>query len=199
MSDRTRNGPPRARRGGKAGKPLDANSLRDLALAYMARYATSTAKLERYLKRKIRERGWEDGENALPDLAGLIERYAGLGYVDDENYARARSGSLLRRGYGARRIGETLARDGIGQQMREEMVPGERAARAAALLLAQKRRFGPFAADRPTLERREKQIAALLRAGHSFDHARAVLDARDSDAAQQWVEEAGEDDDDALG
>ena len=38
-------------------------------------------KLERYLVRKLRERGWA-GESA-PDAAGLALRMAALGYVDD--------------------------------------------------------------------------------------------------------------------
>src|SRR5690606_22662366 len=42
----------------RAPKPLDAARLDELALTYVARFATSAAKLERYLKRKLRERGW---------------------------------------------------------------------------------------------------------------------------------------------
>ena len=43
----------------RAPKPLDAPRLEELALAYVARFATSAAKLETYLRRKLRERGWE--------------------------------------------------------------------------------------------------------------------------------------------
>jgi regulatory protein len=35
-------------------KPLDPARLDELALTYVARFATSAAKLERYLKRKLR-------------------------------------------------------------------------------------------------------------------------------------------------
>ena len=38
--------------------PLDEAGLNELALAYVARYATSRAKLLAYLARKLRERGW---------------------------------------------------------------------------------------------------------------------------------------------
>ena len=94
----------RARREGRKASPLDSARLQELALAYVARFATSAAKLEAYLKRKLRERGWDgDGE---PDIAALVRRYVELGYVDDEAFARARSGGLLRRGYGARRVGQ---------------------------------------------------------------------------------------------
>ncbi|WP_374408391.1 regulatory protein RecX [Pelagerythrobacter sp.] len=169
-------------------KPLDAARLEELALAYVARFATSAAKLEGYLARKLRERGWE-GERAA-DPAAIAARFVDLGYIDDEAYARSRAGGLLRRGYGARRVEQSLRGAGIGEEVRAEVEPGEHARRAAALTLARKRRFGPFAAEAPDRERREKQMAAMVRAGHGFDEARAVLDAASVDEAEGWVAEA---------
>jgi len=172
-------------------KPLDAARLDELALGYVARFATSAAKLERYLRRKLRERGW-DGERE-PDLPAVIRRYVELGYVDDEAFARARSGSLLRRGYGTRRIGEALREAGIGEAIREEVRPGEAAERRAALALARKRGFGPFGSESLDRERRQKQIAAMLRAGHPLDSAREMVDAASEAAAEQWAAEADDD------
>jgi regulatory protein len=168
-------------------KPLDAARLDELALAYVARFATSAAKLERYLKRKLRERGW-DGEHE-PGLAALVGRYVELGYVDDEAFARARTGSLLRRGYGTRRVGEALREAGIGEAIREDVRPAEGAQRRAALALARKRGFGPFGRDPLDRERRQKQIAAMLRAGHPLDSAREMVDAASEAAAEQWAAE----------
>lgn len=169
-------------------RPLDAARLEELALAYVARFATSAAKLEGYLARKLRERGW-DGERP-GDPAAIAARFAELGYIDDEAYARARAGGLLRRGYGARRVEQALRGAGIAEDVRAEVEPGEHARRAAALALARKRRFGPFADAPPDRERREKQVAAMIRAGHGFDAARAVLDAPSAEAAEQWAAEA---------
>jgi regulatory protein len=171
-------------------KPLDAARLDELALTYVARFATSAVKLERYLVRKLRERGWEgDGE---PQLAALVERYVALGYVDDAAFARARTGSLLRRGYGPRRIGQALGQAGIGDETREEVRPSEAAERRAALALARKRGFGPFGRVPLDRERREKQLAAMLRAGHRLDTAREIVDAASEDAAERWVAELEE-------
>jgi regulatory protein len=170
----------------KPPKPLNSVRLNDLALHYVARFATSAAKLEDYLKRKLRERGWE-GEGD-PALRALVERFVAAGYVDDLAYARAKSGSLLRRGYGQRRVGQALHAAGIGEEVREEVRAGKAAQRRAALALAQKRRFGPFGSaelDRPA---REKQIAAMLRAGHPLDMARALVTASDTAAAEEWAE-----------
>jgi regulatory protein len=156
-----------------------------MALAYVARFSTTAARLERYLRRKVRERGW-DGEGE-PPVAGLVERYVALGYVDDEGFARARAGGLLRRGYGARRVNQALGEAGIAEELRQRVAPDEAAVRHALLALARKRRFGPFGVqplDRPL---REKQLAAMLRAGHSLDMARQVVDAASVAEAEQWA------------
>ena len=158
---------------------------------YVARFATSSGKLSDYLRRKLRERGWEDeGE---PDVAGLVARYAELGYIDDEAWAKARSDGLLRRGYGARRVGQALHAAGIDEDIREDLQPGEAERRRAALVLARKRRFGPFGGDMPERDVREKQFAAMVRAGHSFDAARALVEADSEAAAERWLAEAEED------
>ncbi len=173
------------RRAARPRPPLTDQALRDLALSYAARYATSTAKLERYLARKLRERGWE-GEGD-PDLAGICARFAELGYVDDAAFAQARAGDLLRRGYGARRVDQALGAAGIAPDIRERLEPDEAGRRHAALLLAKKRRFGPFADAPPERDRLEKQLAAMVRAGHGFTEARAVLHAASVEEAEGWA------------
>ena len=171
-------------------KPLDPARLEELALAYVARFATSAAKLHRYLKNKLRERGW-DGEDE-PDLTRIVGRYVELGYVDDVTFARARTGGLLRRGYGERRVREALREAGIDEAIREETRPDEAAARRAALTLARKRGFGPFGIEPLDRARRGKQIAAMLRAGHPLDSAREMVDAPSEEAAEQWAAEVEE-------
>lgn len=171
-----------------SGRPLDATQLRDLALGYVARYATSASKLERYLARKLRERGWADGEEQ-PDLSALVSRYAQLGYVDDEAYARMRGASLLRRGYGQRRVAQSLAEAGIDADVRGAVAGSEGQLRQAALVLARKRRLGPFGRAVPDRETREKQVGVMLRAGHSMDMARKMVDAASIAAAEEWAAE----------
>ncbi|MCJ2178804.1 regulatory protein RecX [Novosphingobium album (ex Hu et al. 2023)] len=173
-------------------QPLNGQRLEELALAYVARFATTQARLHGYLQRKIRERGW-DGEGQ-PPVEALVSRYAELGYVDDAAWARMKAGSLLRRGYGVRRVGEALGQAGIEEGLRAETRPGERDQRRAALVLARRRRFGPFAIESPDRAAREKQLAAMLRAGHSLDIARRIVDAPDPGEAEEWAESAYGDD-----
>ncbi len=184
------------RKGAKT--PLDAARLRDLALSYVARYATSGARLERYLKRKLREQGWAEGE-ALPDLAALVADYAALGYIDDRGFAQARSSSLLRRGYGGRRVDQALGQDGIAVEIRAAVAASESQLRHAALAMAAKRRFGPFGADLPDQPKREKQLAAMLRAGHRLDFARQMVNAASRELAEEWAHELDEEQQDDFG
>ncbi len=168
-------------------RPLDRSGLETLAFAYVARFQASATRLERYLARKLTERGWDD--DGEPDPAALVRRCVEAGYVDDRAFAEAKSAGLLRRGYGARRIGQALGEAGIAPEIREALRPGEAERRSAALEMARKRRFGPFGAEPPDRERREKQLAALVRAGHQFSDARALVDAVDIPAAERWAEE----------
>jgi regulatory protein len=153
---------------------LDAGALEALALSYVGRYATSRAGLVRYLRRKLRERGWDD--EASPDPEGLAARLADLRYVDDAALAGARGRSLARRGMGVRRLGQTLDRLGIAGEDRAEAI-GEAAANAwdVALRFAERRRLGPFAAVAPDEKARARAFAAMMRAGHRLDHARRIL------------------------
>lgn len=179
----------------RAPKPLDRTRLNDLALSYVARFSTSAGKLRAYLQRKVRERGFDD--DAGPGLDELIGRFVEKGYVDDEVYGRTKATGLLARGYGGRRIEQALRAADIEEDLRSQLAPEESEKRAAALALARRRRFGPF--DRSGVQSgedehktREKRLAAMVRAGHDFDHARHVLDAASIEELEEWVSEAQE-------
>jgi regulatory protein len=181
----------------KAPRPLDARQIDELALAYVARFATSAGRLSDYLKRKIRERGW-NGESA-PDVAVVVARMVDLHYVDDAGFAQARAAGMLRRGYGARRIAETLSRDGIEAPLIATAAGSDLDRRTAALAFAQRRRLGPFGRDSASGDNcrldpatRARQVAAMMRAGHPLGHARAMVEAVSQVAAQQWVDEAND-------
>jgi regulatory protein len=159
----------------KARPPLAQKQLHDLALKYVGRYATTRARLRAYLARKIREQGW-DGERE-PDLEALANRLAELGYVDDEGYALSQSRALTGRGYGSRRVAEKLRIAGIeagdGRAAREH---ADQEAVASAVRFAERRKIGPFAlAPVSDPREREKALGAMVRAGHSFALARAIV------------------------
>ncbi len=175
-----------------APKPLDETVLTDLSLAYVARFATSAAKLRRYALRKLRERGWKaaDAGDPMDDQAQaagraaievIIERFVTAGYLDDAAYALQTAGGLTRRGFGQRRVAQALHHAGISEEDRGEALDRAGAGRwQSALALARRRRLGPYGSDGPPADPAaiQRQMGALLRAGHDMDIARKIVKAR---------------------
>lgn len=170
--------------------PLDQARLNDLALGYAARFATTRAKLARYLARKLKARGWAGSEPA--DVAALIDRLAALGYVDDAAFAAMKGRAMAARGLGSRRVAEALGAAGVAPDDRGDG-PDAPQALEIAVAFARRKRLGPFArtvSDDQKL--RQKALAAMLRAGHSLDVARRVLAAGSVAAAEALsVDEPG--------
>jgi regulatory protein len=178
-----KNARPRREYAPREPRPLDAAQLQEIALGYAARYATTTAKLRRYLTRKLRERAWTPAD--APDIDGLVERLATLGYVDDRAYAASKQRDLTARGFGAGRVRGALAAAGVSRDDVAAVLAPDDAAPAnpyvAAIAFARRRRFGPFAREAsPDPARRQRELAAMARGGHDFDVARRVLAASDA-------------------
>ncbi|MBA15610.1 MAG: RecX family transcriptional regulator [Sphingomonas sp.] len=155
-------------------RPLTSPALEQLALRYVERYATTRAKLAAYLERKLYERGWEGADEADP--RGLAERMAELGYIDDRGFAEARAAAMGRRGLGARRVAAALRHAGIESDDADAIAPAiEANAVESALAFARRRRIGPYSEEVADRQLQEKQLAAMLRAGHGFDLARKIV------------------------
>ena len=162
-----------AARSRRAKRPLNEAELKQLAMAYVGRFSTTRARLRVYLQRKIRERGWEGRQPA--NLLALSDRLADLGLISDADYAEAKARSLAARGYGKRRLIETLRDAGVAEEDGEDARRhSDEQAVAAALRLAERRRIGPFAASGGGPDERRKAIGIMVRAGHSFELARAI-------------------------
>ncbi|WP_368077257.1 regulatory protein RecX [Sphingomonas faeni] len=186
-----------ARAGGRAGgggrnaeraplKPLDAAALERMALRYVERFATTRGRLTDYLMRKIRERGWDGGSTAAPaEPAELAQRMADLGYVDDRAFAEQRAAAMQRRGLGARRVAGAFREAGIDEGDAESVAPAiaDRAVESA-LAFARRKRIGPYGNGEGDRKLHEKQLAAMMRAGHRFDLARKIVAAPPSDTPE---------------
>lgn len=158
-----------------AARPLTNADLRQLALAYVGRYATSQRKLSDYLRRKIRERGW-DGD-VPPQVQELVAQFAEQRFVNDRAFADMKAGGLTRRGYGPRRIRQSLDAAGIAAEDAAEALRSvENEHEAAALAYAKRRKLGPFSSDPTDQDRKRRALAAMLRAGHEYLTARRILD-----------------------
>ena len=169
---------------------LDEQRLTELALAYVGRFATTRAKLSTYLQRKVRERGWS-GE-VPPDIGGIAERFASRGYIDDAAFALMKARSLTGRGYGPARVNQSLRVAGVDE---DDAAGAKSLAEAdalqSALRFARRRRLGPYAEAEADPKARQRALAAMTRAGHSFSLSRAIIDAPPGTSPETLASEGG--------
>ena len=185
------------RRGFRQPRKVSPSFLENAALHYLQRFASSSANLRRILMRKVRRSAEAHGTDPNEGAAwvdALIDRYRRAGLLDDAAYASAKAASLARRGTSPRGIRQKLAAKGVEGELIDESIGelGENADLRAAVNFARRRRIGPF---RPAGNRAaataasEKDLAALGRAGFSYDIARRVLGCADEAAVEDMLAE----------
>jgi regulatory protein len=153
--------------------------LQRAAMAYLERYSSSAENLRRVLRRKVdkrcRLRG-EDPSEFHDAIDEVVAKSLRIGLIDDTRFAEARVATLRRRGGSARAIQAKLSAKGLDRSTIAAALDGEEGnEEKAALAFARRRKLGPF---RPG-ERapyRDKDLAALARAGFRFDLARRIVD-----------------------
>jgi regulatory protein len=171
----------------------DAGSLYQAALNYLARYAATQAGLRRVLQRRIDRwaRAQPDRDAAEPVLSaardaidGVIGRLAEAGAVSDGTFAESRARSLLQSGRSSRSVQMRLVAKGVAPEMAHQAsITDAETELAAALVLARKRRIGPYrTADDGGPALRSKEMGVLARAGFARDIVHQALDASLEDA-----------------
>ncbi len=173
------------------GMKLDSARLDRLALDYVARYATTSVKLQRYLSRKIMEARHADSiDEAVAStlnaqIADILARCVTLGYVNDRAWAEMKASSLRASGYGDRRVRDNLRSNGIARDVVEDisLTPhegtgeDEREAESPmdiALRFARRHRIGPFRPVKENEHQIHQTIGKLVRAGHPYDIAHKI-------------------------
>ena len=164
-------------------------SLENAALFYLGRFASSSENLRRVLMRRV-ERSARlhdtDRDEGRAVVDRLVVRFQASGLVDDRAYAESRAVTLHRRGVPARGIRARLMEKGVPSDHIDVALAGlaetgDNTDFSAAVNLARRRRLGPFRTrsarahgGEPT---REKDLAALARAGFSYAIARRIVEA----------------------
>lgn len=190
MSENTDNKPGKKRESGP--RKVSEGYLERAAIHYLGRFSSTEDNLRRVLERKVRRRN--EGHASPTEeqsrwISNVIEKCVKYGYVDDEVYARQRAGSLLRKGKPPRHILQDLRFKGVDAETAAAAVDnleGDDEApdvtRQAAAAYIRRRRFGPFrrALQDPS-EKREKEIAAMMRAGFQYGIVVELLDAEEEE------------------
>jgi regulatory protein len=171
----------------------DAASLHGGALNYLARYATTEGGLRQVLHRRIdawaRQAAGEDDVRervavAKAAVPGVISRLVELGLLNDAAFAETRARGLALSGRSHRAIAARLMAKGIAPEHARAVLPeGEL---VAALILARKRRLGPF---RTVAADHNRELGVLARAGFPRDIAVRAL-AMATEEAEEAIREA---------
>nr|WP_319387551.1 RecX family transcriptional regulator [uncultured Roseibium sp.] len=156
------------------------------AIHYLERYSSSENNLRKVLERRVLKACRHHGLDPA-DFSGMIDKVlkkcVDSGLVNDRSYAETKTASLRRRGGSRRKIEAQLTQKGVDRDTIKSVLDDSTGTEEeAAGAYARRRRLGPFrnAADRAA--RREKDLAAMCRAGFSFDIAVRVIDATEDDA-----------------
>ncbi|WP_375463313.1 RecX family transcriptional regulator [uncultured Methylobacterium sp.] len=179
-------------RAGRAARPaprITAAWIERAALHYLERYSASVEMLRRTLRRRVERRARARGDEPAA-FAEMVEttvaRAVAAGLVDDRRFAAARLATLRRRGASARGASAKLAAKGLTRDIVEAAMEAEREAApeadtaveaAAAQAYAKRRRLGPFRRPDTRALHRDRDLAALARAGFPYALARRTVDA----------------------
>jgi regulatory protein len=118
----------------------------------------------------------------------VMARLVAAGAVNDTAYAENRVRNLIRSGRSRRAVAAHLAAKGVDAATAHSVLPDdEQSELGAALVLARKRRIGPFRLGQaPDDAGRRRELGMLARAGFSQSVARQAL-AMDADQAETLV------------
>ena len=173
----------------KIPKPVTQQSLRNAALRYIDKFATSRENLRQVLMRRVQKSNYhhetsiQDGIDWIEELLNKLEASK---LINDDLYAEMRAGALHRKGTSERVIIMKLKEKGLSDDniskaldaLREEN-NSEDLERDAAIALAKRRRLGPWRLPEKREAMREKDLAAMARSGFSYDLAQNIIDTED--------------------
>lgn len=167
-------------------KKLSQAYLQGAAYRYLERYATTEANLFFILKRKAdRILADQDDVDELRRDAEtwvneIVAKCVKMGLVDDRLYAESKLNSFLLSGNSLAQIKNKLRTKGVPQDIIAELIEVAKNDQPdinlkSAIKYARKRRFGPFRIREPQENTKNKEIAAMARAGYSYEEANRVL------------------------
>jgi regulatory protein len=164
----------------KKPKKITADYLHNAGLYYLQRFSASRQQFRTVLLRKVKRSCMVHREQNYEDCAALVEqtveKFERSGLLNDELYTQGVVNSLRRQGKSKKAIMMKLQTRGIASHLvteKLEAVDSEREENGdfiAAIMFMRKKKAGAFGSTDP-----EKTLAALARAGFSYDTAQKVM------------------------
>ena len=169
----------------KRPRKVTKDRLRNIALHHIQRYATSSHNLKQVLERRVMKAACPnetDLRAARTWIDEVVDALVRSGVVDDHRYAEGKTLSMLRRGQSPAKVRSYLRSKGLASDAIDDALGhAEETLGDADFLAAQayaaRRRMGTYRQTEATPDNRQKELAALGRAGFRYDVARRIVDA----------------------
>jgi regulatory protein len=173
----------------KLPRRMTKDRLRNIALYHLERFSTSAENLRRVLLRrtlKAAQHHETDLREAKAWIDEIVDGLVRANAIDDSRYADGKTLTMLRRGQSSRKVRAYLASKGVNASTINAALSAATeslgdADLEAAQAYALRRRFGPFRTQEASAETKQKELAALGRAGFRYDIARKIVEAETED------------------
>ena len=183
----------------KIPRPITQKVLQEVGRRYLERYVPSVVQFRRVLNRKV-ERNIRAGGSVSREVASTwieeeVQRQVECGALQDQRFAISWTQHLHDKGKSLPQIRSTLYQKGISKTIIDTTLQNfqrevEDASFVAAMTYARKRRFGPFQLDvSKRKERRNKDIAAMMRVGHSYDVIQQIFRCESVEELETYYQE----------
>ena len=174
-------------------KSITQQSLRNAGLRYLEKYAASTQSLRDVLNRRTSKcQSPDDPDPYILEqwIEDIIQQFTNAGLLNDRLFAQARAESLFNKGSSIKMIRSKLTEKGIVGVVLDEVISDlvdewKNPDLKAAIRFSQRKKIGPFRirGDRAVFIKRD--LASLGRAGFSFEVAKKIVHAVDSEALDE--------------
>jgi regulatory protein len=155
--------------------------LKNIALYYLKRFDSSVDNLRRVLKKKVYDYAYYessfDKKETFDWIEELLEDFERMGYLDDRRYAEFKIKDYLLSGKSERYIQTKMQQKGISQELISSILSNkDYDVEKMAIRHAEKKKIGPYRNDEEARKNnRQKDLAALVRAGFDYDVACRVI------------------------
>ncbi len=178
---------------GRAPKRISESYLHNSALYYLERFSASKKHfifvMLRKVKRSCMYHSDQDYDECAAMVAALADKFEALGLINDELYTSGKVAALRRKGLSRGAIISKMHAKGISKEDtvnalkkldNEQYDNEEDAERRAALKFAKKKCIGSYFKGKE--QDIKRSLGILARAGFSYEIAKYVMEARDSDS-----------------
>lgn len=188
--------PRKEKTGPKPPRRITETYLHNAGLHYLQRFAASTGQFRKVIMRKVdkscRFHKEQDRDSCVRMVDELVAKFQRAGLLNDSAYAAGLAASLRRRGSSRRAVEAKLRTRGVGaDDIAAALNDGEDGGGDqdfnALLRLMKRKRIGPFRKG-PAPDSIQKELAAVARAGFSYEDAQRGLNLTPEDAESMLLE-----------